>query len=285
MATSVLIVGCGDLGGAVAGLLNQQSFSVTGVRRSRMSLAAGIRLIQADITDAASLEQLTIVKPEILLYCVAADAQTDESYKAHYVEGLRNVLIVLKPCKSLRHVFFISSTRVYGQQTDEWLDESSPALPSDFGGLRLQEAESLLKTFDLPSTILRLSGIYGPGRTRLLQLSRNPQAWPFKNSWTNRIHRDDAAAFIVRCVIKADKRESLESLYLVTDSQPAPQYEVLQWLAVKQGVDIETVQIPPVEGGKRLSNRRMLDSGFSLCYPDYQTGYGQLLAPEKPIRR
>ncbi len=182
------------------------------------------------------------------------------------------------PLSCLRHVFFVSSTRVYGQQTDDWLDENTPASPSDFGGLRLQEAETLLNTLDIPHTILRLSGIYGPGRTRLLQLARSPQTWPSNNSWTNRIHRDDAAAFIASCVIKADKGESLESLYLVTDSQPTSQHEVLRWLAVKQGLSMEKVPVPPVAGGKRLSNRRMLETGFRLRYPDYQAGYGQLLA-------
>ncbi|PKO24986.1 MAG: NAD(P)-dependent oxidoreductase [Betaproteobacteria bacterium HGW-Betaproteobacteria-8] len=285
MACPALIVGCGDLGGVVADLLNQQGFPVTGVRHSQAPGPDGVPLIQADVTDAASLEPLAAVRPQILLYCVAADAQTDESYKAHYVDGLRNVLAVLEPCKSLRHVFFVSSTRVYGQQTDDWLDENSPAQPSDFGGLRLYEAESLLETLNIPYTILRLSGIYGPGRTRLLQLAKTPQAWPLKNSWTNRIHRDDAAAFIAHCVTKADMGEVLAQLYLVTDSQPVPQYEVLQWLAVKQGTDMAVVSMPPVEGGKRLSNRRLLDSGFNLRYPDYQAGYGQLLASENPFRR
>jgi len=285
MGTPVLIAGCGDLGGAVAGLLNQQSFAVTGVRHLQRSAPAGVRLIQADVTDAASLEQLATVRPEILIYCVAADAQTDESYKAHYVDGLRNVLEVLVPLNTLRHVFFVSSTRVYGQVTDDWLDENSPAQPSDFGGLRLREAESLLNALNIRHTVLRLSGIYGPGRTRLIQLARNPQAWPAKNSWTNRIHRDDAAAFIAHCVIKAEQGESLELLYLVTDSQPVSQYEVLGWLAAKQDVDLEAVLIPPVEGGKRLSNRRLLDSGFRLRYPDYQAGYGQLLPATDALRR
>lgn len=285
MASPVLIVGCGDLGGAVADLLSQQGCAVTGTRRGHGSVPDGVQLLRADVTDAASLARLASVKPEILLYCVAADAQTDESYKSHYVDGLRNVLAVLMPLHILRHVFFVSSTRVYGQQTDGWLDEHTPAQPSDFGGLRLREAESLLHTLDIPSTILRLSGIYGPGRTRLLQLAQTPEAWPLRNSWTNRIHRDDAAAFITCCVIKADRGESLESICLVTDSRPVPQYEVLKWLAAKQGVDVDAVQTPPVEGGKRLSNRRMLNSGISLRYPDYQTGYGQLLALETPFRR
>lgn len=285
MACPVLIVGCGDLGGAVAGLLNQQGFAVTGVRHSQASVLDGVQLILADVTDAASLEPLASLKPQILLYCVAANAQTDESYRAHYVEGLRNVLAMLMPLKTLRHVFFVSSTRVYGQKIDEWLDENVPAQPSDFGGRRLQEAESLLHTLNIPATILRLSGIYGPGRTRLLQLARTPKVWPVQNRWTNRIHRDDAAAFIASCVAKAGKGEVVESLYVVTDSQPVPQYLLLQWLAGKQGVDVEDVEIPAVKGGRRLSNRRMLDTGFSLRYPDYLAGYGQLLESEYPLKR
>jgi dTDP-4-dehydrorhamnose reductase len=122
-----------------------------------------------------------------------------------------------------------------------------------------------------------LSGIYGPGRTRLIKLAATPAQWPVHNNWTNRIHRDDAAAFIASCVMKADKGAAVEPLYVVTDSQPVPQYEVLQWLAKEQGVDYSDVKVPDAIGGKRLSNQRMLNSGFSLQYPDYQAGYRQLI--------
>ncbi len=278
MACPVLIVGCGDLGGAVAERLNQQGFAVTGLRYGQAQVPDGVRLIQADVTQAVSLKSLALLRPQILLYCVAANAPTDESYKTHYVDGLRNVLSLLAPLQTLRHVFFVSSTRVYGQQTDELLDEGVPAQPADFGGLRLREAESVLADFNIPATALRLSGIYGPGRTRLIKLAATPGQWPAHNNWTNRIHRDDAAAFIASCVTKADKGVAVEPLYVVTDSQPVPQYEVLQWLAKEQGVDYSDVKTPEAIGGKRLSNQRMLNSGFSLQYPDYQAGYRQLIA-------
>lgn len=277
MACPVLIVGCGDLGGAVAGRLSQEGFAVTGVRYSQAPAQADIDLIQADVTQIASLESLTALQPQILLYCVAAKVQSDENYKMHYVDGLRNVLETLAPLNTLRHVFFVSSTRVYGQQTNEMLDENTPAQPADFGGFRLYEAEALIERFNIPATVLRLSGIYGPGRTRLINLATTPSLWPARNSWTNRIHRDDAAAFIAACVMKADKSEPVEPLYVVTDSQPTTQYEVLQWLAKEQGIDYSGVRPPDIDGGKRLSNRRMLSSGFALQYPDYQAGYRQLI--------
>jgi nucleoside-diphosphate-sugar epimerase len=177
----------------------------------------------------------------------------------------------------LRHVFFISSTRVYGRQSDGWLDENSPALPADFGGRRLLEAERLLQDEEVASTVMRLSGIYGPGRTRLSEMAKRPETWPPANAWTNRIHRDDAAAFIARCIIQAARDTKPAPLYLVTDSLPAPRHEVLRWLAGRLGVACDAA-MPPVTGGKRISNRRLLASGFRLRYPDYMSGYGELLS-------
>lgn len=283
MACKILIAGCGDLGCAVAARLNVQDFDLYGLRCSDKPLPAGIKPIRADVTQPASLQALASLAPDILLYCVAADAQTDESYEAHYVQGLRNVLNALIPAASLKHVFFVSSTRVYGQQVgkdqqpDDLLDETTPAIPADFGGERLLQAEALLNTIACPATVLRLSGIYGPGRTRMLRLARQPEQWPQQNSWTNRIHRDDAARFIVFLIQRVTMGTPVQDCYIVTDSRPATQYEVLIWLAGQQGQNFERIKLPKTTGGKRLSNRRMLGEGFDLAYADYQTGYSGLL--------
>ena len=109
----VLIIGCGDLGGEVASQLVRLGIEVAGVRRSGTA-AEGVRLICADVTQAESLEVLAPLQPKILIYCVAANGQTDAQYKAHYVDGLRNVLATQVDNKKLKHVFFVSSTRVFG---------------------------------------------------------------------------------------------------------------------------------------------------------------------------
>ncbi|NBQ85238.1 MAG: NAD-dependent epimerase/dehydratase family protein, partial [Methylophilaceae bacterium] len=232
MNKQVLIVGCGDLGTALAHQLQDQGFNPIGVRRSS-AINSTFPYIKADVTSPASLSAIEALNPSVLVYCVAASAQTDENYRQHYVDGLRYVLEALRGASNLKHVFFVSSTRVYGQISEALLDEAVPASPSDFGGQRLLEAEALLANAHQAWTYtsLRLTGIYGPGRTRMLNLAASTLQWPQQNSWTNRIHRDDAAAFIQHLIQMKLRQQPLQDCYVVTDSCPAPQHEVLHWIA------------------------------------------------------
>lgn len=270
----VLIAGCGDLGLELARRLAAQGHEVAGLRRSEQSMPDGVQTLIADVTRPETLKPLSHIRPEILVYCVAATEYSDENYRLSYVEGLRNVLSALKNVP-LQHVFFVSSTGVYGQETEDWLDEDTPAIASDFSGRRMLEAEALLA--DYPSSVLRFSGIYGPGRLRMITLAQTPEQWPSRNAWTNRIHRDDGAAFIAY-LIQQRAYGMPERLYLVTDNQPLPVHDLLRWLADQQNIVYTGGATPPVQGNKKLSNARMLASGYQFIHPDYVSGYGALLA-------
>ena len=272
----ILIVGCGDLGAAIAKRLVDEEHEVVGLRRS-IQTSPRMQMLQGDVADAASLQALVALMPEIVIYCVAASGQTDAAYQAQYVTGLKNILASQSRNQQLQHVFFVSSTRVYGQETTAILDESIPALPADFGGERLLEAEHLLSSLPCNATALRLSGIYGPGRLRMINLAKSPQQWPSKNSWSNRIHRDDAADFIVFLVQRILTEQAIASCYIVTDSKPVSQYEVLTWLAKKMQLALPANSSALAQGGKRLSNQLMLSSGFQLQYPNFSVGYQALL--------
>ena len=276
----VLVVGCGDLGTAIATRL-QIKHEVIGLRRSQQALPLNIHTIQADVTDTNSLTKLSSLKPSIIIYCISADAQTDESYQAQYVQGLKNILATQTNNTALQHVFFISSTRVYGQKTQALLDESVTAIPDDFGGTRLLEAENVLKELPCRSTTMRLSGIYGNNRLMLVNLAKDIRRWPVQNYWSNRIHRDDAASFISFIVGKAIQELPVDNCYIVTDDKPTQQYEVLTWLAKEQNVDTANVQVPKNNGGKRLSNHLLRATGFILQYPNYQIGYEAVLKSQK----
>jgi nucleoside-diphosphate-sugar epimerase len=272
----ILIVGCGDLGAAIAKRLVDEEHEVVGLRRS-IQTSPRMQMLQGDVADAASLQALVALMPEIVIYCVAASGQTDAAYQAQYVTGLKNILASQSRNQQLQHVFFVSSTRVYGQETTAILDESITALPADFGGERLLEAEHLLSSLPCNATTLRLSGIYGPGRLRMINLAKSPQQWPSKNSWSNRIHRDDAADFIVFLVQRILTEQAIASCYIVTDSKPVSQYEVLTWLAKKMQLALPVNNLDEAQGGKRLSNQLMLSTGFQLQYPDFSVGYQALL--------
>jgi len=272
----ILIVGCGDLGTAIAKRLVDEEHEVLGLRRS-LQTSPQMQMLQGDVTDASSLQALVALMPEIVIYCVAANGQNDAAYQAQYVTGLKNILASQSRNQQLQHVFFVSSTRVYGQETTAILDESITALPADFGGERLLEAEHLLSSLPCNATTLRLSGIYGPGRLRMINLAKSPQQWPLQNSWSNRIYRDDAADFIVFLVQRILTEQAIASCYIVTDSKPVSQYEVLTWLAKKMQLALPVNNLDEAQGGKRLSNQLMLSTGFQLQYPDFSVGYQALL--------
>ena len=281
----VLIVGCGDLGTAIATRL-RVLHEVVGLRVSEKLLPLGMQTIQADVTKSNTLSVIETLKPNIIIYCVSAGGATDEKYEAAYVTGLKNILTTQANNQTLQHVFFVSSTRVYGQKTDELLTENTPAIPADFGGERLLEAENVLKEFCLnirtneqacKSTSMRLSGIYGEGRLYLVNTAKDLAKWPQDNHWSNRIHRDDAAGFIAFMVEKALQKEAIADCYIVTDDMPTQQYDVLTWLANQQNIDTSRIKAPPASGGKRLNNKRLRDTGFQLQYPNYQVGYSHIL--------
>lgn len=278
----ILIVGCGDLGSTVAEQLTQLGMRVIGVRRTVQAMA-GVTMMQADVTQPTTLAQLCHLHPDIIIYCVAAMAQSDEAYLAAYVVGLSNVLATQVNNPQLQHVFFTSSTRVYGLDSDGMLDEASPVSPVDYGGERLLEAEAQLATLTCSSTVLRLSGIYGPGRTRMIRLAQSLETWPAHNHWSNRIHQEDAAGFIVHLVANKLADNPPLAIYIVTDSAPATQHEVLSWIS--QASRLPSLPIADVTGGKRLANRAMLATGFQLKYPNYQVGYQALLLECKNTKK
>jgi nucleoside-diphosphate-sugar epimerase len=274
----VLIVGYGDLGKAIGQELLTDGAQIWGLRRSVCSHADGVSMLAGDVTQPSSLAGIRAIDPHIVVYCVAAIEQSDADYRVRYVEGLRHVLAALAGALSLQHVFFVSSSRVFGQPGNALLSESDPAMPADFGGRRLLEAELLLNGLPCGHTALRLSGIYGPGRSRMLALAAQTSQWPVENAWSNRIHRDDAAAFCVFLIHRVLDELPVDDCYIVTDSYPVPQYEVLRWLAARLGRDVGGLPSLSPGGGKRLSNARMLATGFRLRYPDYRAGYATLLA-------
>ena len=274
----VLIIGCGQLGFSIVNNADSDVFKLYGFSRSLRKSPASIEMHQVDILKTEAIDVIKLINPEIIIYAVSADTQSIESYQDHYVVGLKKTYEAILELNHFKHLFFVSSTRVYGQKTTKILSELDIAEPSDYGGEALMEAETVARQLKDKATILRLSGIYGPNRKRMIQLAQsNPGNWPATNNWSNRIHEEDAARFIVFLMKRIMMQESIEPIYLVTDGVPTKQYDVLTWIRNRLQLTTDTIELPILESGKQLQSVLLNQTGFVLKYPDFTYGYEAMI--------
>lgn len=279
----VVIVGCGDIGSRVAVLMQQQGFLVHGLRRSTHQLPAEIIPITADITQPQCPSDWPQQPLDYVLYVMAAQTMSEEAYQQAYVQGQRHLYSWLAQHQQQpKRVLFVSSTSVYGQNDDSWIDEQSPTAPQRWSGQIMLEAEQCALTSGHPATVVRLSGIYGPGRNMLLRRVREGYHAPHLHSFTNRIHADDAAGLIAT-IFQADAAgTAVESIYLGVDNAPVEQAEVVAWLQLQMQVNsVPDLVLKPRSGSKRCSNARARALGWTPQYSSYREGYAVQLAEFK----
>src|SRR5690606_24678099 len=187
------------------------------------------------------------------------------AYRELFVDGLENLLRVLDR-QRLRRLIFVSSTGVYHQDDDSWVDEESPTEPTSFSGRRLLEAERLLAQSLKVGTSVRFSGIYGGDRTRLLEQILAGEIDPaVQGPYTNRIHEQDCIGVLEHLVRKALEGGSLESCYLASDCEPVRIADIAYWVREQVGqltLAANAGAPPRRAGSKRCCNRRLLASGY-----------------------
>lgn len=280
--SKVLIVGAGDVGGRIATELAELGHDVWALRRTPQvgqSFAGGgtLRWLVGDVTKAETLN--LPLGLEVVIYALAPSESGMAAYEQVYVGGARAMQQALKG-QSLNRQFWLSSTGVYGEDAGEWIDETTPALPKRDTAKLLLQAEDVVRQSSWPSTIVRLGGLYGPGRVRLLRWVRD--ARPIQvapPSWTNRLHVADAASLVVHLVQQSLAGCSVEPLLLGVDDAPTPQHEVLAWLAqqLELPTSPEKAVEPNASQGKRVRNLALQRSGYALRYPSFRDGYLTLL--------
>ena len=271
MSDRVLIAGCGDVGNALATRLLAEGCTVWGVRRRVDALAPGVKPWRVDLRNPASFSTPP-VEFDCLFYTASADRRDEAHYRSIYVDGLRNLLHTLRNAGSpLRRVIFTSSTAVYGQSRGEWVDETSPTVPSGFNGRVLLEAEKIVRDSPEKGISVRLSGIYGPGRTRLVRKVWNREAVATP-SWTNRIHVEDCAGALQHLM----RLQNPAELYVGSDDEPATTADVVTWISAELGAPA------PAAGeakglNKRCRNTRLRQSGYDFQYPSFRQGYPEIV--------
>ncbi|MBX3744041.1 MAG: SDR family oxidoreductase [Verrucomicrobiae bacterium] len=285
----ILLAGCGYLGLALGARLATEGHHVTGLRRSpdadSVLRKAGIEPWIADFTQAASLASRT-PDWDWVVHCGAPDAGDPDAYRATYLEGSRQLLAWLRPRPPSAYVF-TGSTAVYAQTDGSWVTEDSPTTPESATARILLESEGVLRqaaTEGFPARILRISGIYGPGRNRVEMLRRGAP-WPSGDPqrWLNMVHRDD----LVEAILLVAARGVPGSLYNVSDLTPVRAEAFEAWLAERLGPEFlpNRSAASAARSARGTANRRIdtvrlrRELGWQPRYPSFREGYAAWVKP------
>ena len=277
---SVLIAGCGDIGSRLATRLLDSDWQVYGLRRSIDRLPAGVIGVAGDLFGAQCPAQWPTGQIDYLVYSAAATDHDEAGYQAAYVDGLTHTLNWLEQNgQRPKRLLFVSSSSVFGQKDGEWVDETSPAQASNYSGRIMLDAEQVALNSALAASVVRLTGIYGPGREWMLgQVRKGYRVAVDPPLYGNRIHADDAAGLLA-FLLEADREgKTLDDIYIGVDNAPVPLAEVVGWLRERLGVTEWAEETSTRRAGsKRCSNARAKALGWEPRYSSYREGYAAIL--------
>lgn len=281
---SIVISGCGDIGTLVAQRWQDKGAKVMGLCRNDAAeqrlQAQDIEPIRADLDKPDSLQHLPL-KDAILYHFAPPPASGETDLRIHAL--LESIQFNNLP----RIIVMISTTAVYGDCNGAWVSEESPTHPQTARGKRRLDAEIALthwgKTNHVPTVILRVPGIYGPGRLPLERIkSGEPILREEEAPYTNRIHADDLAMI---CVVAAEQGCG-GCIYNISDNQPGNMSQYFKDIADAFGLprppeisreEAEKILSPGMlsylKESRRIDNSKMINElGIELQYPDLASG-------------
>lgn len=284
MKANVLIAGCGDVGSRLARQLVADGAQVYGLRRRPEQLPAGVIPVVADLAQTECPETWPAHRLDCVVFCAAPDQGNEAAYRNIYVNGLRNLLGWLNNHRqNIERLLLVSSTGVYGQHAGEWVDETSVCEPDGYSGRVLLEAEALALHSGFPTSVVRLAGLYGPGREWLLNQVRAGYQVPHSPPlYGNRIHSEDAANLLAFLLKQEAADVPLAPIYLGVDDFPAPLHEVINGLRDLLGVTHTNGEtVIRRAGSKRCRNTRIKALGWRPNYPSWREGYADLITEKR----
>ena len=272
----ILIAGCGYVGQATADSFHRAGWDVEGWTKSNTGTSKTYPIHAIDITNAKQVHAYE-GNFDAIVHCASTRGGDVDVYRRVYLNGARNLLETFATSKML----FTSSTSVYAQTNGERVTEESATEPQHQTGQILRETEELVLARD--GIVVRLAGIYGPGRSALLNkfLAGNAVVDPKNDRFINQVHRDDIAAALY---LLLDRQRETKQIYNVVDDQPIRQSECYRWLAKKLNRPL-----PPVgksvargkrgESSKWVSNAKLRALGWTPRYPTFAEAMEKSILP------
>jgi len=285
----LVVFGCGYVGAEMARQAVARGLRVTALTRNAERAAAlrgaGVETVVADLADPdwhARIEG----GPARVLDCVSSGGARLDGYRRSYVDGMRSILAWARARGPAGTVVYTGSTSVYPQGGGAVVDESAPAGGADGRAALLLEAERLLREAEgacARAFVLRLAGIYGPGRSHLLEQVRAGEVAGRGEHRLNLIHRDDVcaaawAAFDAPAAVAG-------GTFNVADDGAAPKREIADWLAGRLGLPPPRFTGAPAAGRRAVTPDRVIANarikavlGWRPRFPDFRAGYENLLS-------
>lgn len=266
---TLAVVGFGELGARLPALLSND-WDVVGLRRRPERVSAPARGVRVDLADPSSLQVLESIKPDALLITLSPDDRTVEGYIRGFAEAMENIVAGLGDWRPER-AYFVSSTRVYAESSGGRVAEDSDLAIDDPRARAIIQAETCFAGAIPNSCILRAAGLYSNEPGYLLRRVAGGElspATPLRVG--NRIHREDVVGFIAYSLAMG----AAPAVVNLVDKAAVPIQEVEAWLCKQIGADYS----PPdhgdtVRGHKTIDGARLLETGYTLQYPNYRTGY------------
>lgn len=286
METDVLrifVAGTGFTGSRIIHQLKALGHEVVGMnRRGNCEDTPGISILPGDVLSGDGLAAYAELAPfDLLISTLSGSSLRDpDAYRSLYVDGPRRIAEAL-PWRTVPKVWTLGSTGVYGESDGEWVTEEVPARPlHEKGQVQLDAEDALHSTID-DSCVLRLSGLYGPDRTRLVRQALRKRPFFKAEIWSNQIHGDDVAHVVGQLVQRGGR---LPELLLVSDDAPTQRKEIFAWIREQLNCpdglyDEDHPHMRGADrGNKRISNQRLRDLGVTLKYPSFREGLAGLLS-------
>jgi nucleoside-diphosphate-sugar epimerase len=283
----LVILGCGYVGGEMARQAVVRGLKVTALTRNAAKAdllrAAGVGVVVAELAGEAWHARIP-GGADFVLNCVSSGGGGVEGYRRSYVEGMRSILAWARRGPSGTFIY-TGSTSVYPQGGGAVVDEAAATAGAGDTAQVLLEAETLLRNHGGACErwfILRLAGIYGPGRHRLLDQVRAGEVGGRAHDHLNLIHRDDICAAIWAALRAPAERRN--AVFNVADDAAATRGEITGWLAARLGVPPPRFTDAPATGRRAttpdriIANARLKQAlGWRPVFPSFREGYAALL--------
>ncbi|MDX2187661.1 MAG: NAD-dependent epimerase/dehydratase family protein [Opitutaceae bacterium] len=289
----LVVLGCGYVGAAVVRDALRSGRKVTALTRNPETAESlrriGAQVVVARLEESRWHSALPAAGVDVV-NTVSAGGGGVAGYATSYVRGLESARLWAAKGPA-RCLVYTSSTSVYGPDAGEEVTESSPAHPQAPTGELLLQAERLVHSAEGLSWkfgyVLRLTGIYGPGRHHLLDQVRagTGSVAGTPDVVLNLIHRDDAASAIGQ-ILGAPDRVAGPRVFNVSDDGRATRGEIVGWLAKALGVPLPAFSGEPAPGRRSLTPNRVVRNdllkatwGWTPSFPSFREGYASILNP------